>query len=38
LLRLVSRAHVLDSGSLALSGTSEELMNNEAVKKAYLGL
>ena len=30
-------AYVLETGRLTLSGTGEELLNNEAVKKAYLG-
>jgi branched-chain amino acid transport system ATP-binding protein len=37
LLRLVTHAHVLDSGSIAIQGAAEELMHNEAVRRAYLG-
>jgi branched-chain amino acid transport system ATP-binding protein len=38
LLRLVEHAHVLDSGSLAIQGAAKDLMHNEEVRKAYLGL
>jgi branched-chain amino acid transport system ATP-binding protein len=37
-LRLSNRAYVLESGTIALSGTGEELLGNEAVQNAYLGL
>ena len=30
-------AYVLETGRITLSGTGEELLRNEAVKKAYLG-
>jgi len=36
-LSLSSRGHVLESGRITLQGTGEELLNNERVKKAYLG-
>jgi branched-chain amino acid transport system ATP-binding protein len=29
--------YVLETGRITLSGPGEELLNNEAVKKAYLG-
>ncbi|MEM2364787.1 MAG: ABC transporter ATP-binding protein [Candidatus Bathyarchaeia archaeon] len=32
------RGYVIEQGKIMLSGTSEELRNNEHVKKAYLGL
>lgn len=32
------RGYVMEQGKIVLSGTSEELRNNEHVKKAYLGL
>lgn len=38
LLRCVSHAHVLESGAVALHGSAEQLMHNENVRKAYLGL
>ena len=36
-LALANRAYVLETGKVAISGTSEELKTNEEVKKAYLG-
>ena len=36
-LRLSHRGYVLDLGRIVLSGTSEELLNNEEVKRAFLG-
>lgn len=36
-LHTADLAYVLETGRLTLSGTGEELLNNEAVKKAYLG-
>ncbi len=36
-LHIADTAYVLETGRLTLSGTGEELLNNEAVKKAYLG-
>ena len=36
-LAIADRAYVLETGNISLSGDAEELMNNEAVKKAYLG-
>jgi len=37
-LAIASRAYVLENGSVALSGPSAELAENEHVKKAYLGM
>ncbi|NLC51976.1 MAG: ABC transporter ATP-binding protein [Firmicutes bacterium] len=37
-LKIASRAYVLESGEFTLSGSAEELLNNENVKKAYLGV
>jgi branched-chain amino acid transport system ATP-binding protein len=34
---IAHRAYVLEAGQIALSGTSEELRNDEAVRRAYLG-
>ncbi|NLL16792.1 MAG: ABC transporter ATP-binding protein, partial [Clostridiales bacterium] len=31
------RAYVLETGNITLTDTSENLMNNDSVKKAYLG-
>ncbi len=36
-LRLAARGYVLETGTLTLSGTSEELIGNPLVKEAYLG-
>jgi branched-chain amino acid transport system ATP-binding protein len=36
-LRFAQRGYVLESGNLVLEGTSEELLANPDVKKAYLG-
>ena len=36
-LSVADRSYVLESGKIVLSGTGEELMESEAVKKAYLG-
>lgn len=36
-LSIANRAYVLETGSIALSGDAHELMDNEQVKKAYLG-
>lgn len=36
-LDLADRAYVLETGAVKLTGTSQELLNNEDVKKAYLG-
>jgi branched-chain amino acid transport system ATP-binding protein len=37
-LRISSRAYVLEVGSIVLEGRSEELLNNESLKEAYLGI
>ena len=36
-LAISDRAYVLETGSIVLSGTGEELAGSEMVKKAYLG-
>lgn len=36
-LSIADRAYVLETGSISLSGDAKEMMNNEKVKKAYLG-
>jgi branched-chain amino acid transport system ATP-binding protein len=36
-LRVASRAYVLETGSIILSGTGRELLGNPRVKEAYLG-
>lgn len=36
-LKISNRAYVLETGHVVLSGASADLLNNEAVKAAYLG-
>ena len=36
-LSIADRAYVLETGKIALSGDAKELMNDDAIKKAYLG-
>lgn len=36
-LAIADRAYVLETGKIALIGDAKELMNNESIKKAYLG-
>lgn len=36
-LAISDRAYVLETGKIVLSGNAKELMNNEEIKKAYLG-
>ena len=36
-LAIADRAYVLETGMISLEGNAEELMHNNAVKKAYLG-
>ena len=36
-LSIANRAYVLETGNIALTGDAQELMNNDSVKKAYLG-
>lgn len=37
-LRIAHRAYVLETGRVVLTGGGEELLNNEQVKKAFLGM
>lgn len=37
-LAMCNRAYVLENGRVVLEGTSQELMNNEHVKEAFLGI
>jgi len=37
-LRIANRAYVLETGRVVLTGKGEELLGNEHVKKAYLGI
>lgn len=36
-LSVADRAYVLETGKIALSGSAKELLDNDSVKKAYLG-
>ena len=36
-LRLASRAYLLETGRIVISGSAEQLRNDEAVRRAYLG-
>lgn len=36
-LSIANRAYVLETGNIVLSGDAKELMNDDSVKKAYLG-
>ena len=36
-LNIADRAYVLETGTIAMSGKAQDLMNDDAVKKAYLG-
>lgn len=36
-LKIASRAYVIESGRIVLEGTRDELLNNEQVRKAYIG-
>jgi branched-chain amino acid transport system ATP-binding protein len=37
-LRIAHRAYVLETGRVVLSGTGEQLLNDEHVKRAFLGM
>jgi branched-chain amino acid transport system ATP-binding protein len=37
-LELAARAYVMENGRIVLSGSGEELMDNDLVREAYLGL
>jgi branched-chain amino acid transport system ATP-binding protein len=36
-LRLADRTYVLETGRITLEGTGEDLLQNEHVRKSYLG-
>ena len=36
-LSIANHAYVLETGKIVLGGKSEDLINNDSVKKAYLG-
>jgi branched-chain amino acid transport system ATP-binding protein len=37
-LKLATQAYVLENGRIALAGRGEDLLHNESVRRAYLGL
>jgi branched-chain amino acid transport system ATP-binding protein len=37
-LRIADRGYVMKDGKIVLMGTSDELLSNESVKEAYLGI
>jgi branched-chain amino acid transport system ATP-binding protein len=37
-LRLVDRAYVIESGEIVLDGAGEELLDDQRVRSAYLGV
>ena len=37
-LKFCNRAYVLENGRISISGTGNELLNNEHVRSAYLGI
>ena len=37
-LKIADRGYVLENGRIVLSGSKEELVNNEYIKKSYMGL
>jgi branched-chain amino acid transport system ATP-binding protein len=37
-LKLAERAYVIENGSIVLTGSGKELLNNDYVKKAFLGM
>jgi branched-chain amino acid transport system ATP-binding protein len=37
-LRLADRAYVLENGSITLAGTGAELLEDDRVRQAYLGM
>ena len=36
-LSIAQRAYVIETGRIVMSGTGEELLNSEDIRKAYLG-
>ena len=36
-LSIADRAYVLETGNIVMSGDAEKLMNDDSIKKAYLG-
>lgn len=36
-IQIANRVYVMETGNITMEGTSEEMRNNEQVRKAYLG-
>ena len=36
-LKLANQAYLLETGRVVISGSAEEIRNNEAVRRSYLG-
>ena len=36
-LGIANRAYVIETGNIVMSGTGQQLLNSEDIKKAYLG-
>ena len=36
-LKLADHAHLIETGTILMSGSSKDLMNDDAVRRAYLG-
>jgi branched-chain amino acid transport system ATP-binding protein len=36
-LKTASKAYVLETGNITMTGSGEELLHNEAIREAYLG-
>ena len=36
-LSIANRGYVLESGSISVQGTAENLVQNDAIRRAYLG-
>ena len=37
-LRITDRAYIMNEGEILVSGSSDDLVNNEEAKRIYLGL
>lgn len=37
-LQIVDRSYVLENGAIVMEGTGSELLNNDLIQKAFLGM
>jgi branched-chain amino acid transport system ATP-binding protein len=37
-LQIVDRSYVLENGAIVMEGTGSELLNNDLIRKAFLGM